>query len=546
LKSRLVSFFVAIFFSVILSGCGGSGNASNASSRAGGGKPPIIQSGTFTATWQYGNAREGANSNETTLTTANVNKTTFGRLFTQPLDAKTEGQPLYVPNVKIKGVVHNVVFVCTENNSVYAFDADSTTSTNAQPLWKVNLGTAAPLGTEDGGVEPLDGILSTPVIQYTTGLSSTGVLYVCDKTMTGSTFHFTLHGLDITTGTETAGGPEPIALSVQGKLGPITLDPKNAYQRPALLLNNNTVYVAIGGQTKDPEPDRGWVVGFNASNIKQQSAVFSSCLDLADTSSPEKGGTIWMSGAGPSCDGTSIYVTTGNGDFDANTGGADYGDSIIKLNSSLQVTGYFSPSNTKTLEDDDLDLGSGGPILIPSQGGSPPLLFQQSKTNAIYLANTNSLGGFNSSTDKVYQEMALGTNRAYLSTPAYDAGYVYLCRGYNLEELRVKSGKIALPAAATATTNFVGYLPTPVISYSGSAEPLVWAMQQYGTSTAILYAFGAVGLKELYNSGQDAPRDAAGQFAKFAVPLVMSGKVYVPCANELAVYGLLPKSASMH
>ncbi|HEY3781485.1 MAG TPA: hypothetical protein VGL56_10405 [Fimbriimonadaceae bacterium] len=543
MKTRLTHFIIASLLSTLIFGCGGSSGTSSAASSTTGSKRPLISGGSYLATWQYGNMRDGSNSNETTLTISNVNKTSFGRLFTQALDAITLGQPLYVPSVKIKGVVHNTVYVCTENNSVYAFDADSNTGSNAQPLWKVNLGPAAPLGTEDAGNEPLDGILSTPVIQYTVGTTATGVLYVCDKTMTSGTFHYTLHGLDITTGSETAGGPEPIAATVPGKLGPITLDVKNSYQRPALLLNNNTVYVAIGGQAKDPEPDRGWVVGFNASNIKLQTAAFTSCADLADSSTPEKGGAFWMSGAGPACDGTSIYLTTGNGDFNANTGGADYGDSILKLNSSLKVTSYFSPFNTTYLEDHDLDLGCGGPILIPSQAGSPPLLLQESKTNELYIANTNSLGGFNATTDQIYQEEPLGLNREYLCTCAYCNGYVYLIRGYSLQEYAIKTGKLQSKPSATASTVFgAAYSPTPVVSYSGNSTPVVWAMQEYG-STAILHAFDAVALREIYNSGQDAPRDAAGKFTKFAVPLVMAGKVYVPCANEIAVYGLLSSPA---
>jgi hypothetical protein len=528
-------------------GCGGGGNSSGATSaNTKASNPPLTQTGTSLATWQYGNARDGANSGETTLTISNVNKTSFGRLFTQALDAKTEGQPLYVPNVKIKGVAHNVIYVCTLNNSVYAFDADSATGANAQPLWHVNLGTAPALGTEDRGNEPQDGILSTPVIKYTVGTSSTGVLYVCNKTTSAGAFHYFIHGLDITTGADTAGGPGPIAPTVQGKLGPITLDVQNSYQRPALLYNNNTVYVAIGGQSGDPEPDRGWVVGFNSSNLKLQTAVFNDCMDLADTSTPEKGGAFWMSGAGPACDGTNIYLTSGNGDFNANTGGADYGDCILKLNPLLQVTSYFTPHNNAYLESKDLDLGCGGPILIPSQAGSPPLLLQEGKTNELFIANTNSLGGYNATTDQIYQEEALGLNREYLCTSAYCNGYVYLIRGYSLQCYKIKTGKLLSMPSATASTVFgASYSPTPVISFSGNSVPVVWAMQQYG-STAILHAYDSYALREIYNTGQDASRDAAGGFAKFAVPLVSAGKVYVPCANEIAVYGLLPSKATVH
>jgi hypothetical protein len=493
------------------------------------------------STWQYGNGRQGANAFETALATSNVNSTLFGKLFTQPLDAKTEGQPLYLPNVSINGATHNVVFVATTNNSVYAFDADTTTGSNSKPLWKVSFGTAPPPGSEDGGNEPLDGILGTPVIQfnegdYSAGATTTGVIYVCSKTISGGQYAYTLHGLDITSGAETAGGPVTVQASVQGKQSTVTLDVRNSYQRPALLLNGSELYLAIGGQYGDPQPDRGWLFGYNASNLQQQLNVFTTAPDLPDGSSSQIGASIWMSGAGPSSDGTNIYVTTGNGDFDATSGGSDHGDSILKLNSNLQVVDYFTPSDEQTLEAADLDLGSGGPVLIPSQAGSPPLILQVCKTNEVYLANMNSLGGFNASGDKIYQELAIGTNQPYRCSPAYSNGMVYMARGTSLQAFSIKSGMLASGAIATAPTSFSGYLPTPVISYSGNLPPIVWAIEQ-SSSNAILHAYAASSLKELYNS--NTARDSAGTFAKFAVPTIISGKVYVPCGNELAVYGLL-------
>jgi len=499
------------------------------------------------STWQYGPNRDGAVSFEYILNQSNVNASTFGRLFTQPLDAKTEGQPLYLQNVQIKGATHNVVFVATVNNSVYAFDADVSTGS---PLWKVNLGPAVQQGGDDAGNEVPDGILSTPVISfnegnYSQGATTTGVIYVCAKTSVGGNPVFTLHGLDITTGSETAGGPVAIQGSVPlgglmrnlpGEASAISLNPKNSYQRPALLMANNEVYVAIGGQFGDPAPDRGWVFAYNASNLQQQMAVFTTCPDLPSVGATRQiGGSIWMSAAGPSSDGTNIFVTTGNGDFNVNTGGHDYGDSIIKLSPSLQVESYFTPFNQLSMENGDVDLGSGGPVLIPSVGGSPNLIIQNCKDNEVYLANANSLGGFNAGSDNIYQELALGVDREYLCTPAYNNGFVYMARGNSLQAFSIKSGKLSASPSATAPTMFGGYLPTPVVSFNGNVPPIVWAIEN--GNSAILHAYAASNLHELYNS--NSARDAAGSFAKFAVPTVISGKVYVPCGNELAVYGLL-------
>jgi hypothetical protein len=243
-----------------------------------------------------------------------------------------------------------------------------------------------------------------------------------------------------------------------------------------------------------------------------------------------------MAGGGISSDGTNLYVSTGNGDFNANVGGNDYADSIIKLSPSLKVLSYFTPSNQMTLAEGDIDLGSGCPILIQSGAGSTPLIMQTTKTNEIYITNATNLGGFNAGGDKIHQELAIGTNKEYFCSPAYCNGVVYMIRSTSLQAFNISSGTMNAAPVATAPTQFGGYQPTPVVSFNGKVPPIVWAIEQSG-SNAVLHAYSASNLHEIYNSNMVAVRDAAGGFAKFAPPMVISGKVYVPCSNELAVYG---------
>ena len=492
-------------------------------------------------TWHNDNMRTGQYGQETTLNTSNVVSGSFGRLFTQALDAKTEGQPLYVPNIAIPGNgTHNVVYVATVNDSVYAFDADNATGQNAAPLWHVTVGTAAPLSSESAGNESPDGVLSTPVIDV-----NAHVMYVCAKNWDGETQTLKLHGLDLSTGAEVAGGPVTFNAAIPGIVNNVTFIPNNSYQRPALLLLNGVVYVGVGGQYGDPAPDRGWIFGFSEANLTNQTALFTTADDIKGTAMA--GGSIWMSAAGLASDGTYIYATTGNGDFDANNnGGKDYGDTILKLQpsgSTLTVADYFTPFNQLALANADLDLGASGPILIPAQGGSPTLLVQTCKTNMVYIANTSSMGQFNNASDNIYQELALGVNREYLCTPAYYNGAVYMARGNNLAAFSIASGTLSSSALSSAPTNFGGnYPPTPTISFNSSlsgasqaATAIVWAIEQ-NSGNAVLHAYNAGTLAELFKSTNVS--DAAGTFAKWAIPTVANGKVYVPCANELAIYGL--------
>ena len=324
-------------------------------------------------TYQYNNQRTGVNSNEAILTPSNVNSSSFGKLFSQPVDGYVYAQPLYVANVTIDGVIHNVVYVATEHDSVYAFDADSNTGANSQPLWQtsfLSLGittvpsSSLPAGQTD--IIPEVGITSTPVIDL-----STNILYVTAETLEddGTTFVKRLHALNIVTGAEMPGSPIVISASVTvpGQ-DSVTLSIPGANQRPGLLLYNGVVYMAFSAHGDGDDVVRGWILGYTYGG-SSFSQVFVFCDE--PSSATGWGGGIWMSGQGLTMDtGSNLFVATGNGTFDTNvTPPVNYGDSIIRLDLSQgpTVQDYFSPSDQNILAGNDEDVGSGGIALLPTQ-----------------------------------------------------------------------------------------------------------------------------------------------------------------------------------
>ena len=329
-------------------------------------------------TGQYDNARSTANLNETILNTSNVNVSQFGRLYSRSLDGYLYAQPLYVPNVTIPGNgTHNVVYLATLHNTVVAFDADN--PSQAAPLWQVNLGPTRPC-CSGSFLSPEMGILSTPVID-----PSTSTLYVVAATLENGAYFHRLHALNITTGQEKFGGPVAITASVPGSGydsagGLVTFNSQNILQRAGLLLANGTVYVAFAS-INDADPWHGWLLGYNAANVQQQVFVYNS--------TPDGGrGGIWQSGRGVVSDASGyLYFMTGNGDYD---GVNNFGDSMVKLNSTAVTQDWFTPDDQATLAADDADLGSSGPLLIPNTN----LLVGGGKQGILYLINstTGSMG----------------------------------------------------------------------------------------------------------------------------------------------------------
>jgi hypothetical protein len=500
-------------------------------------------------TYHNDNLRTGQNINETILTPANVNSKTFGKLFSLPVDGQVFGQPIYMPGVTVGTQVHNLLFVATENDSVYAWDADTASTT---PVWRTsfinsaNGVTAIPCGEAASGdcatIYPSFGITSTPVID-----PSTGTLYVvaATKEVSGSTtnYLYRLHALSVTTGQEKFGGP----VVIQATSGSVTLVPKQHIQRPALLLVNGVVYIGFGSHG-DMTPWYGWLIGYNSSTL-QQVLVFNTA--------PNAGGaSIWQSGGGPAADASGyIYFNTGNGGFDADTGGSDYGDSVVKLSSGGVVQDYFTPSDQASLASSDNDLGSSGLVLLPDQPGTfAHVLITGGKQGVIYSVDrdTGSMGKFNSSTNQNIQSLAALTtgpsSGGLFGSPAYWNEYVYFSAWNDfIKAFHVSNGVLAQTSLSSITLAFPG--STPSVSSNGTSNGIVWVIQANipndtvitNPPTAVLRAYDATNLaNELYDSTQAAGnRDAAGGAVKFAVPTIVNGKVYLGNSNQVTVYGIL-------
>jgi hypothetical protein len=506
-------------------------------------------------TYHNDNARSGLNYKESTLTQTNVNATTFGKLFTYAVDGQIYAQPLYVPAVKIAGKgTHNVVFVATENDSVYAFDADSNTGANASALWQAAFAnptngiTAVPASDVDcENVTPQIGITGTPVIDQTTG-----TLYVVAKTKqtTGTTVQYYqwLHALDISTGAERFGGPFSIDASVPGncypnKDGRVFFSALRQHQRAGLVLYNNTL-VVMWASNCDNNPYTGWAMAFDASTL-QKVAVFNDAPDMGVVSYECRAG-IWQGGAAPAVDTTgNLFVATGNGYFNANTsGGLDYGDTVLKLTLTtppFTVADYFTPSNQDTLDDEDLDLGSGGLLLLPDQPGPyPHLLAQAGKEGTIYLLNRDNLGKYNPAGDtQIVQELPNAVGGIWGTCAFFNQSVYWGGSNDSLKAFTLTNGLFATSPTSKTSHVFSSPGTTASVSSNGTANGIVWTMD-VGGSSGVLHAYNAGNLtQELYNTTQNSTRDQLGPGIKFSTPTIVNGKVYVGTASSLAVLGLL-------
>lgn len=505
-------------------------------------------------TYHNDNGRTGQNLQETILTTANVNSTSFGKLFSQPLDGYSYGQPLYVSNVTIPNQgVHNVVYMATMNDSVYAFDADSNTGTNSQPLWQVNftnpaLGiTTVPTSDLNNCPDPITtqvGIMSTPVID-TTG----NTIYVVARTLENGSFFFRLHALDITTGAEKFGGPVAIQASQQGtgsgsSGGTITFNPQLENQRAALLLQNGLLYISWGSLC-DYSQYHGWMIAYDASTLAQTAVWL--------TTPNGKEGAIWQSGNGPAGDSSyNTFVAVANGDFDADIDGGDYGQSIVKVgppdNGSFPILDYFTTYDALTYNITDLDIGSSGLTLLPDQNGPyPHLLIQGDKAGDLFLVNRDQMGAYNSAGDTQIVEYLPAADTGMWSSPAWWNNYIYI--GASSDYLKAftfyPANGLLSTAPTTQTTAKYGYPGTTVsISSNGTTNGIVWALNngQYKTTTGVasLNAYDATNLgNRLYSSSINSTRDNPGAPIKMTVPTIANGKVYITTQNSLVVYGLL-------
>ena len=507
--------------------------------------------GIDAVTYHYDNSRTGLNPNETILTPANVNSSTFGKLNLLTVDGKVDAEPLYLSSVTISGQTHNVLYVVTEHDSVYAFDADSGTQ-----LWKVSALVSGETTSDDHGcsqITPEIGITSTPVIDRHRGTNGTLFIVAMSKDG-GGAYHQRIHALDITSGAETTGSPTEISGTYPGtgdssSNGKVSFLPGQYAERVGLLLMNQTIYLGWTSHC-DSHPYTGWIMGYNEATLQQ-----SQIIDLTPNGSD---GAIWMAGAGLAGDTSgNIYLLDANGTLDptVNAGGfpinADYGNAILKLstaNNSLTVADYFEPYNSISESNADIDLGSGGALLLPDLTDSNSvvhhLIVGAGKDKNIYMGDRDNLGKYNSANNNaLYQEIANALPNGAWSMPAYFNNTVYYggVSDY-LKAFSITNAKLSITPSSKSATTFGYPGATPSVSSNGTSNGIVWALESTIGSTAVLHAYDATNLsKELYNSTQAASnRDSFGTGNKFLTPMIIHGKVYVGTPNGVAIFGLLP------
>jgi hypothetical protein len=489
------------------------------------------------------NTRSGLNPNETRLTPANVTVSSFGKLFTQSVDGIVVGQPLYASQVLMNdGNVHNVVYVATQNNSVYAFDADSAQGNNASPIWSVSLndgGTPDPIADYGctGTHYTQIGIMGTPAIDP--GVTT---LYVVAKTVTGTgssaVRNFSLHALDVASGTELLGGPMVITGTAPSTNGSGTFNPVFQMQRPALLLQNGVLYIGFGGNGCDEYAYNGWLFAYNSQTLRQEFAFLV-------TPGGERA-SIWQGGSGPAADEDGyIYAVTANGTYDGPTGANDFGDSVLKMGwigSVLSVLDYFTPYNQLQLSQQDLDLGSAGPLILPDQPGLfPHELVAGGKQGTLYLVNRDDLGKYDSDDDDVIQSIPAAVVNELTGVPTYWNSSVYVAGELDyIKQFALVNGLLTQQPVSQTTMAFGGAGPASTsITANGNSNGILWAIRH---TNPALFAFDPTNLaKELYDSTQALQsRDHLLPVIRFATPTISNGKVYIGGTTALQVYGLLP------
>ena len=491
--------------------------------------------------------RTGLYPKETVLTLANVKSQTFGLLRTFPVDGKVDGQPLYLSNVAAAGSLHNVVYAVTEHDSVFAFDADS-----GNQIWKTSVLGANETTSGDHGcgqISPEIGITSTPVIDR--GVGPNGAIFVVGMSQdSAGNYHQRLHALDVATGAELSNSPSEITASYPGtgegsSGGNVIFDPGQYAERVGLLLLNGALYLGWTSHC-DQAPYTGWIMGYGESSLQQVSV-----LNLTTNGSE---GSIWMSGAGLAADSSgNIYFLDANGTFDTtlNASGfpanSDFGNAFLKVSTAgghLAVADYFEMFNTDAESAVDQDLGSGGALVLPdladNAGTVHHLAAGAGKDGNIYVVNRDSMGKFNAqSNGAIYQEIQ-GAIAGVWSMPAYFNNTVYYgAVSDRLKAFPIANAKLATTASAQSAMAFEYPGTTPAVSANGISDGIVWAVEN--SSPAVLHAFDASSLQELYNSNQAAnSRDHFGNGNKFITPIVVNGRVFVGTPNSVAEFGLLP------
>jgi hypothetical protein len=501
--------------------------------------------GTDVLTYHNDNSRSAQNLTETVLMPANVNATQFGLLRVLPADGLVDGQPLIASNLSVSGVLRNVVYVVTENDSVYSYDAD----TGAALVHVSVLGSGETPSDTRGcsQVVPQIGITSTPVIDRSAGPNGTVYVVAMSKNAAGEYFQ-RLHALDLVTLAERPNSPVVIQATYPGtannSVGMTSFQPGQYEERAGLLLLSGTVYTAWTSHC-DQTPYNGWIIGYDESTLAQ-----SQVLNVTPNGSE---GAIWQAGGGMAADSAgNIYALVANGTFDTTLDASgfplqgDYGNAFIKLSSAstLQVTDYFDMDNTVAESNGDVDLGSGGAMLLPDQTDSTGVVRQLAvgagKDGHLYVVNRSNLGKFSMSNNAIWEDMPGALPGGIWATPAYFQGTVYYGDvGGTLKAFGIQQALLGKTPTSQTSISFAYPGTAPAVSANGSSDGIVWAVQN--SNPAALHAFAAGNLAtELYNSNQAANgRDNFGAGNKFMTPSIANGKVYVGTPTGVAVFGLL-------
>ncbi len=510
--------------------------------------PPGATPADAVLTFHNDNPRTGQNLNETILTPGNVKAASFGKLFVISTDGKVDAQPLYLPNVNTPNHgTHNILYVASEHGTVYGLDADT-----GSVVWQISTLLSGEKTSDDHNcsqVTPEIGVTATPVIDSSAGPHGTIYVVAMSKDSSG-TYHQRLHALDVTTGAEQFGGPQEIQATSPGNGdnssgGSVVFAPGQYEERAGVLLVNGIVYTAWTSHC-DHRPYTGWVIGYDQSTLAQVSV-----LNVTPNGSE---GAIWMAGSGPAADtGGNIYLLDANGVFDTTLDArgfpnqGDFGNAFLKIsttNKQLAVADYFEMFNQAAENDSDQDLGSGGALVLPdftdSTGKVRHLAVGAGKDKNIYVVDRDAMGGFNTNSNNIYQQVSGALSGSVFSMPAYFNDTVY----YGAVKDRIKAFAISQARLATAPSSRTSHSfpypgTTPSISANGTSNAILWAAEN--DDPAVLHAYDATNLAtELYNSSQ-APdsRDELSEGNKFIVPTVVNGKVYVGTINGVGVFGLL-------
>jgi hypothetical protein len=531
-------------FAVVVSNSTGSVTSTAATLTVNPPAPPTAST-VDVITYHYDNLRTGQNVNETVLSPANVNQTKFGLLGSFPVDGKVDAQPLYLSNVSISSVgTKNVLYVVTEHDSVFAFDADNVTTGTPTPLWKTSMLQSGETSSDDRScsqVSPEIGITSTPVIDRTRN----AIYVVAVAKTSGGAYIHRVHALNLSTGQELFGGPTAITATFPGSganstNGNVVFDPAQYNERPGLLQIGGTIFTTWGSHC-DAGAYTSWVMTYSADTLHQ-----SGLLNLVPNGNE---GGIWMSGTAPAADASgNIYFIIGNGDFgttlDSNgfPANKNCGNCYAKISSTLPPTllDYFTPTNTVSESSADTDFGSGGPLLLPdvvdSTGQTRHLAVGSGKDGIIFVLDRDNMGKFNSSKDNVYQQINGQLTGGMWAKPSYFNNVVYYCAvGDALKAFPISAGKLATSPSSQSAHTFPYPGATPAISANGATNGIVWVVEN--ANNGVLHAYDATNLgTELYNSTQGSN----GQFAanKFITPMIANGRVYIGATSSVVAFGL--------